>query len=81
MRSRAWTPAPRTPGWQTPRRAWTPACRTPACRTPYCAGGSFVSSVLKAASGKGELAPAVWVLGGSLYGDGGSLPRRAGDVH
>ncbi|XP_009324505.1 PREDICTED: sperm-associated antigen 5, partial [Pygoscelis adeliae] len=51
-RSRAWTPAPRTPGWQTPRRAWTPACRTPACRTPYCAGGSFVGSVLKAVSGK-----------------------------
>lgn len=75
-RSRAWTPAPRTPGWQTPRwqtprRAWTPACRTPACRTPYCAGGSFVGSVLKAVSGKGELAPTVWVLGGvSLYGNG-----------
>ncbi|XP_074969091.1 sperm-associated antigen 5 [Phalacrocorax aristotelis] len=51
-RSRAWTPAPRTPGWQTPRRAWTPACRTPACRTPYCSGGSFVGSVLKAVSGK-----------------------------
>ncbi|XP_075025223.1 sperm-associated antigen 5 [Calonectris borealis] len=51
-RSRAWTPAPRTPGWQTPRRAWTPACRTPACRTPYRAGGSFVGSVLKAVSGK-----------------------------
>ncbi|XP_064323752.1 sperm-associated antigen 5 isoform X2 [Phalacrocorax carbo] len=52
LRSRAWTPAPRTPGWQTPRRAWTPACRTPACRTPYCSGGSFVGSVLKAVSGK-----------------------------
>ncbi|KAM9257476.1 sperm-associated antigen 5 [Cariama cristata] len=51
-RSRAWTPAPRTPGWQTPRRAWTPACRTPACRTPYRTGGSFVGSVLKAVSGK-----------------------------
>ncbi|KAM9272807.1 sperm-associated antigen 5 [Morus bassanus] len=51
-RSRAWTPAPRTPGWQTPRRAWTPACRTPACRTPYCASSSFVGSVLKAVSGK-----------------------------
>ncbi|XP_059685494.1 sperm-associated antigen 5 [Gavia stellata] len=56
-RSRAWTPAPRTPGWrtpglQTPRRAWTPACRTPACRTPYHTGGSFVGSVLKAVSGK-----------------------------
>ncbi|XP_075296173.1 sperm-associated antigen 5 [Opisthocomus hoazin] len=56
-RSRAWTPAPRTPGWwtpgwQTPRRAWTPACRTPACRTPYRAGSSFVGSVLKAVSGK-----------------------------
>ncbi|XP_062448805.1 sperm-associated antigen 5 [Rhea pennata] len=51
-RSRAWTPAPRTPGWQTPRGAWTPACRTPACRTPYRAGDSFVGSVLKAAAGK-----------------------------
>ncbi|XP_052659262.1 sperm-associated antigen 5 [Harpia harpyja] len=51
-RSRAWTPAPRTPGWQTPRRAWTPACRTPACRTPYHARASFVGSVLKAVSGK-----------------------------
>ncbi|XP_054703564.1 sperm-associated antigen 5 [Grus americana] len=51
-RSRAWTPAPRTPGWQTPHRAWTPACRTPACRTPYRAGSSFVGSVLKAVSGK-----------------------------
>ncbi|XP_075374042.1 sperm-associated antigen 5 [Mycteria americana] len=51
-RSRSWTPAPRTPGWQTPRRAWTPACRTPACRTPYHAGSSFVGSVLKAVSGK-----------------------------
>ncbi|XP_069647324.1 sperm-associated antigen 5 isoform X1 [Haliaeetus albicilla] len=52
LRSRAWTPAPRTPGWQTPRRAWTPACRTPACRTPYHARPSFVGSVLKAVSGK-----------------------------
>ncbi|XP_075576219.1 sperm-associated antigen 5 [Pelecanus crispus] len=51
-RSRAWTPAPRTPGWQTPRCAWTPACRTPACRTPYRAGSSFVGSVLKAVAGK-----------------------------
>ncbi|KAM6338106.1 sperm-associated antigen 5 [Alca torda] len=55
-RSRAWTPAPRTPSWQTPRRAWTPACRTPACRTPYRtpyrAGDSFVGSVLKAVSRK-----------------------------
>ncbi|XP_054065162.1 sperm-associated antigen 5 [Rissa tridactyla] len=51
-RSRAWTPAPRTPSWQTPRRAWTPACRTPACRTPYRAGDSFVGSVLKAVSWK-----------------------------
>ncbi|KAM7088379.1 LOW QUALITY PROTEIN: sperm-associated antigen 5 [Ciconia maguari] len=50
-RSRSWTPAPRTPGWQTPRRAWTPACRTPACH-PYHAGSSFVGSVLKAVSGK-----------------------------
>ncbi|XP_014808505.1 PREDICTED: sperm-associated antigen 5 [Calidris pugnax] len=51
-RSRTWTPAPRTPSWQTPGRAWTPACRTPACRTPYRAGDSFVGSVLKAVSGK-----------------------------
>ncbi|PKU31947.1 sperm-associated antigen 5 [Limosa lapponica baueri] len=51
-RSRTWTPAPRTPSWQTPHRAWTPACRTPACRTPYHAGDSFVGSVLKAVSGK-----------------------------
>ncbi|XP_074778850.1 sperm-associated antigen 5 [Athene noctua] len=51
-RSRTWTPAPRTPGWQTPRPAWTPACRTPACRTPYRAGDSFVGSVLKAVWGK-----------------------------
>ncbi|XP_042647373.1 sperm-associated antigen 5 isoform X2 [Tyto alba] len=51
-RSRVWTPAPRTPGWQTPHRAWTPACRTPACRTPYHTRGSFVGSVLKAVSGK-----------------------------
>ncbi|XP_074746410.1 sperm-associated antigen 5 [Strix uralensis] len=51
-RSRSWTPAPRTPGWQTPRPAWTPACRTPACRTPYRAGDSFVGSVLKAVLGK-----------------------------
>ncbi|KAM6049083.1 sperm-associated antigen 5 [Chlamydotis macqueenii] len=52
LRSRAWTPGPRTPGWQTPRCPWTPACRTPACRTPYRSGGSFVGSVLKAVSGK-----------------------------
>ncbi|KAM6373212.1 sperm-associated antigen 5 [Pluvialis apricaria] len=51
-RSRAWTPAPRTPSWQTPHRAWTPAYRTPARRTPYRAGDSFVGSVLKAVSGK-----------------------------
>ncbi|XP_058710402.1 sperm-associated antigen 5 [Poecile atricapillus] len=61
-RSKAWTPGPRTPGWQTPRRAWTPAfrtpafrtpaCRTPACRTPSHAGSSFVGSVLKAVAGK-----------------------------
>ncbi|TRZ24299.1 hypothetical protein HGM15179_002747 [Zosterops borbonicus] len=56
-RSKAWTPGPRTPGWQTPRRAWTPACRTPAwrtpaCRTPHHASSSFVGSVLKAVAGK-----------------------------
>ncbi|XP_066189437.1 sperm-associated antigen 5 [Sylvia atricapilla] len=58
-RSKAWTPGPRTPGWQTPRRAWTPACRTPAlrtpaCRTPHHASSSFVGSVLKAVAGKDE---------------------------
>ncbi|XP_005056848.1 PREDICTED: sperm-associated antigen 5 [Ficedula albicollis] len=46
-RSKAWTPGPRTPGWQTPRRAWTPACRT-----PHHASSSFVGSVLKAVAGK-----------------------------
>ncbi|XP_056362856.1 sperm-associated antigen 5 [Oenanthe melanoleuca] len=51
-RSKAWTPGPRTPGWQTPRRAWTPAFRTPVCRTPHHASSSFVGSVLKAAAGK-----------------------------
>ncbi|KAM3661205.1 sperm-associated antigen 5 [Ammospiza maritima maritima] len=56
-RSKAWTPGPRTPGWQTPRRAWTPAFRTPAfhtpaCHTPHCAGSSFVGSILKAVAGK-----------------------------
>ncbi|XP_054143414.1 sperm-associated antigen 5 [Melozone crissalis] len=56
-RSKAWTPGPRTPGWQTPRRAWTPAFRTPAfhtpaCHTPHRAGSSFVGSVLKAVAGK-----------------------------
>ncbi|KAM9615414.1 sperm-associated antigen 5 isoform 2-T2 [Morphnus guianensis] len=79
-RSRAWTPAPRTPGWQTPRRAWTPACRTPACRTPYHARASFVGSVLKAVSGKGELTLAIWVLGGGgvpVWG-WGSLPAMLG---
>lgn len=54
-RSKAWTPGPRTPGWQTPRRAWTPAFRTPVCRTPHHASSSFVGSVLKAVAGKGEL--------------------------
>uniref|UniRef100_A0A8C3NKD1 Uncharacterized protein n=1 Tax=Geospiza parvula TaxID=87175 RepID=A0A8C3NKD1_GEOPR len=57
LRSKAWTPGPRTPGWQTPRRAWTPAFRTPAfhtpaCHTPHHAGSSFVGSVLKAVAGK-----------------------------
>uniref|UniRef100_A0A8C9MVJ5 Sperm associated antigen 5 n=1 Tax=Serinus canaria TaxID=9135 RepID=A0A8C9MVJ5_SERCA len=56
-RSKAWTPGPRTPGWQTPRRAWTPAFRTPAfhtpsCHTPHRASSSFVGSVLKAVAGK-----------------------------
>ncbi|XP_017687951.1 PREDICTED: sperm-associated antigen 5 isoform X2 [Lepidothrix coronata] len=51
-RSKAWTPAGRATGWQTPRRAWTPAFRTPAHRTPHCTGSSFVGSVLKAMSGK-----------------------------
>ncbi|KAL9826567.1 sperm-associated antigen 5 isoform 2-T2 [Geothlypis trichas] len=51
-RSKAWTPGPRTPGWQTPRRAWTPAFHTPACHTPHHAGSSFVGSVLKAVAGK-----------------------------
>ncbi|XP_059343227.1 sperm-associated antigen 5 [Ammospiza nelsoni] len=56
-RSKAWTPGPRTPGWQTPRRAWTPAFRTPAfhtpaCHTPHRAGSSFVGSILKAVAGK-----------------------------
>ncbi|XP_038014178.1 sperm-associated antigen 5 [Motacilla alba alba] len=56
-RSKAWTPGPRTPGWQTPRRAWTPAFRTPAfhtpaCHTPHRATSSFVGSVLKAVAGK-----------------------------
>ncbi|KAF4791106.1 sperm associated antigen 5 [Turdus rufiventris] len=51
-RSKAWTPGPRTPGWQTPRRAWTPAFRTPVCRTPHHASSSFVGSVLKAVAGK-----------------------------
>ncbi|XP_062363064.1 sperm-associated antigen 5 [Cinclus cinclus] len=50
-RSKAWTPGPRTPGWQTPRRAWTPAFRTPVCRTPHTSS-SFVGSVLKAVAGK-----------------------------
>lgn len=77
LRSRAWTPAPRTPGWQTPRRAWTPACRTPACRTPYHARPSFVGSVLKAVSGKGELTPAIWVLGVPGWG-WRSLPPMLG---
>ncbi|XP_041338719.1 sperm-associated antigen 5 [Pyrgilauda ruficollis] len=51
-RSKAWTPGPRTPGWQTPRRAWTPAFRTPAFHTPHRTGSSFVGSVLKAVAGK-----------------------------
>ncbi|KAM4760216.1 sperm-associated antigen 5 isoform 2-T2 [Cyanocitta cristata] len=51
-RSKAWTPGPRTPGWQTPRRAWTPAFRTPACCTPHHASSSSVGSVLKAEAGK-----------------------------
>ncbi|XP_014731885.1 PREDICTED: sperm-associated antigen 5 [Sturnus vulgaris] len=51
-RSKAWTPGPRTPGWQTPRRAWTPAFRTPVCRTPHHTSSSFVGSVLKAVAGK-----------------------------
>lgn len=76
-RSRAWTPAPRTPSWQTPHRAWTPACRTPARCTPYRAGDSFVGSVLKAASGKGELGPAGWFLGVPVWG-WASLPPTLG---
>ncbi|XP_064021931.1 sperm-associated antigen 5 isoform X1 [Pogoniulus pusillus] len=50
--SRAWTPAPRTPGWQTPHRPVTPACRTPAYRTPYQPRSSFVGTILKAVSGR-----------------------------
>ncbi|XP_061326064.1 sperm-associated antigen 5 isoform X2 [Pezoporus flaviventris] len=52
-RSRAWTPVPRTPGWQTPYRVRTPACRTPMFRTPHRAiASSFVGSVLKAVCGE-----------------------------
>lgn len=66
-KSRAWTPVPRTPGWQTPYRIRTPASRTPAFRTPHRAiGSSFVGSVLKAVSGEGELVPAAWRGWGSL---------------
>ncbi|XP_061219238.1 sperm-associated antigen 5 [Neopsephotus bourkii] len=52
-KSRAWTPVPRTPGWQTPYRVRTPASRTPMFRTPHRAiGSSFVGSVLKAVCGE-----------------------------
>uniref|UniRef100_A0A8C3P3I9 Sperm-associated antigen 5 n=1 Tax=Cyanoderma ruficeps TaxID=181631 RepID=A0A8C3P3I9_9PASS len=45
--SKAWTPGPRTLGWQTPRCA-----RTPVYCTPHHASSSFVGSVLKAVAGK-----------------------------